>query len=427
MKEVVIVSGARTAVGNFEGTLKDIPAVKLGAICIQESLKKAGLKPKAKQMMLANAPEKLKDIGIIPLEEEYRQWDDAHQEVEVDEVIMGNVVQAGLGQNPARQASIYAGMPKEVPAYTVNKVCASGMKAITLATQAIQTGDADVIIAGGMENMSQIPYALPKLREGARMFNAEAVDLMVHDGLWELYYGYHMGVTAENIAEKYDISREDQDKLGFESHQRALAAIAEGKLKDEIIPVTIPQRRGDPLIFDTDERPMDTTLEKMAKLKPFFKKDGTVTAGNASGINDAGAAVVVMSADKAAELGLEPLAYIKSHAAGAIDPAYMGCGVIPATGLALEKAGWTIDEVDCFELNEAFSSQALACMRELNMDWSKTNVNGGGISIGHPIGCTGARITYALAMEMKRRNYSKGLTTLCVGGGMGFAITLERK
>jgi acetyl-CoA C-acetyltransferase len=427
MKEVVIVSGARTAVGNFEGTLKDIPAVKLGAICIQESLKKAGLKPKAKQIMLANAPEKLKDIGIIPLEEEYRQWDDAHQEVEVDEVIMGNVVQAGLGQNPARQASIYAGMPKEVPAYTVNKVCASGMKAITLATQAIQTGDADVIIAGGMENMSQIPYALPKLREGARMFNAEAVDLMVHDGLWELYYGYHMGVTAENIAEKYDISREDQDKLGFESHQRALAAIAEGKLKDEIIPVTIPQRRGDPLIFDTDERPMDTTLEKMAKLKPFFKKDGTVTAGNASGINDAGAAVVVMSADKAAELGLEPLAYIKSHAAGAIDPAYMGCGVIPATGLALEKAGWTIDEVDCFELNEAFSSQALACMRELNMDWSKTNVNGGGISIGHPIGCTGARITYALAMEMKRRNYSKGLTTLCVGGGMGFAITLERK
>lgn len=427
MKEVVIVSGARTAVGNFEGTLKDIPAAKLGAICIQESLKKAGLKPKAKQSMLANAPEKLKDIGIVPLEEEYRQWDDAHQEVEIDEVIMGNVVQAGQGQNPGRQASIYAGMPKEVPAYTVNKVCASGMKAIALATQAIQLGDADVIVAGGMENMSQIPYALPKLREGARMFNAEAVDLMVHDGLWELFYGYHMGVTAENIAEKYDISREDQDKLGFESHQRALAAIAEGKLKDEIIPVTIPQRRGDPLIFDTDERPMETTLEKMAKLKPFFKKDGTVTAGNASGINDAGAAVVVMSSDKAAELGLEPLAYIKSHAAGATDPAYMGCGVIPATRLALEKAGWAIDEVDCFELNEAFSSQALACMRELNMDWSKTNVNGGGISIGHPIGCTGARITYALAMEMKRRNYTKGLTSLCIGGGMGFAITLERK
>jgi acetyl-CoA C-acetyltransferase len=427
MKEVVIVSGARTAVGNFNGTLKDIPAAQLGAICIRESMQRAGLRPRAEHKMVANAPEKLKDVGIIALEEKYRKWDDAHQEVEIDEVIMGNVVQAGQGQNPARQASIYAGMPKEVPAFTVNKVCASGMKAIALATQAIQTGDADVIIAGGMENMSLIPYALPKLREGARMFNAEAVDLMVHDGLWELYYGYHMGVTAENIVEKYGISREDQDKLGFESHQRARAAIAEGKLKDEIVPVEIPQRRGDPLIFDTDERPMDTTMEKMAKLKPFFKKDGTVTAGNASGINDAGAAVVVMSADKAAELGLEPLAYIKSHAAGAIDPAYMGCGVIPATRLALDKAGWSMDDVDCVELNEAFASQALACMRELNMDWNKTNRNGGGISIGHPIGCTGARITYGLAMEMKRQNYTKGLATLCIGGGMGFAITLERK
>ena len=427
MKEVVIVSGARTAVGNFNGTLKDIPAAQLGAICIRESMQRAGLKPKAGHKMEANAPEKLKDTGIIALEEKYRKWDDAHQEVEIDEVIMGNVVQAGQGQNPARQATIYAGMPKEVPAFTVNKVCASGMKAIALAAQAIQTGDADVIVAGGMENMSMIPYALPKLREGARMFNAEAVDLMVHDGLWELYYGYHMGVTAENIVEKYGISREDQDKLSFESHQRARAAITEGKLKDEIVPVEIPQRRGDPLIFDTDERPMDTNMEKMGKLKPFFKKDGTVTAGNASGINDAGAAVVVMSADKAAELGLEPLAYIKSHAAGAIDPAYMGCGVIPATRLALDKAGWSMGDVDCVELNEAFASQALACMRELNMDWGKTNVNGGGISIGHPIGCTGARITYALAMEMKRQNYTKGLATLCIGGGMGFAITLERK
>ena len=427
MKEAVIVSGARTAVGNFNGTLKDIPAAQLGAICIRESMQRAGLKPKAGKKMEANAPEKLKDTGIIALEEKYRKWDDAHQEVEIDEVIMGNVVQAGQGQNPARQATIYAGMPKEVPAFTVNKVCASGMKAIALATQAIQLGDADVIVAGGMENMSMIPYALPKLREGARMFNAEAVDLMVHDGLWELYYGYHMGVTAENIVEKYGISREDQDKLSFESHQRARAAIAEGKLKDEIVPVEIPQRRGDPLIFDTDERPMDTNMEKMGKLKPFFKKDGSVTAGNASGINDAGAAVVVMSADKAAELGLEPLAYVKSHAAGAIDPAYMGCGVIPATRLALDKAGWSMDDVDCVELNEAFASQALACMRELNMDWGKTNVNGGGISIGHPIGCTGARITYGLAMEMKRQNYTKGLATLCIGGGMGFAITLERK
>ncbi len=427
MREVVIVSGARTAVGNFMGTLKDIPAAQLGAICIRESLKKAGLKPRAAQGMLDTAPAPLKGSGIIALEKKYRQWDEDHIEVAVDEVIMGNVVQAGQGQNPARQASIYAGMPKETPAFTVNKVCASGVKAIALAVQAIQAGDAEVIIAGGMENMSQIPYALPKLRDGARMFNTEAVDLMVHDGLWELYYGYHMGMTAENIVEKYNISREDQDRLSFESHQRALAAINSGILKDEIVPVIIPQRKGGELVFDTDERPMETSLEKMAKLKPFFKKDGTVTAANASGINDAGAAVVVMSADKAATLGLQPLAYIKSHAAGAIDPAYMGCGVIPATRLALQKAGWSMADIDCIELNEAFASQALACMRELEMDWDKTNVNGGGISIGHPVGCTGARITYALAMEMQRKNYSKGLATLCIGGGMGFAITLERK
>jgi acetyl-CoA C-acetyltransferase len=427
MKEVVIVSGARTAVGNFMGTLKGISAAQLGAICIRETLKRAGLRPKATAGMLACAPDKLKDVGIIELEEKYRQWDDAHQEIEVDEVIMGNVVQAGQGQNPARQAAIYAGMPKETPAFTVNKVCASGIKAIALATQAIRTGDADVIIAGGMENMSQIPYAMPKLREGARMFNAEAVDLLVHDGLWELYYGYHMGVTAENIVEKYGISREDQDQMSFDSHQRARAAIEAGTLKDEIVPVTIPQRRGDPLIFDTDERPMDTTVEKMGKLKPFFKSDGTVTAGNASGINDAGAAVLVMSKEKADELGLKPLAYVKSYAAGAIDPAYMGCGVIPATRLALQKADWGIADVDCFEVNEAFASQALACMRELGMDWNKTNVNGGGISIGHPIGCTGARITYALAMEMNRKDLNKGLATLCIGGGMGFALTLERK
>ena len=427
MREVVIVSGARTAVGNFMGTLKDIPAAQLGAICIRESLKKAGLKPRAVQSMLDTAPAPLKGSGIIALEEKYRQWDEDHIEVAVDEVIMGNVVQAGQGQNPARQATIYAGMPKETPAFTVNKVCASGMKAIALAVQAIQAGDAEVIIAGGMENMSQIPYALPKLRDGARMFNAEAVDLMVHDGLWELYYGYHMGMTAENIVETYNISREDQDRLSFESHQRALAAISSGILKDEIVPVNIPQRKGDDLVFDTDERPMETSLEKMAKLKPFFKKDGTVTAANASGINDAGAALVIMSADKAADLGLKPLAYIKSHASGAIDPAYMGCGVIPATRLALQKAGWSMADIDYIELNEAFASQALACMRELEMDWKKTNVNGGGISIGHPVGCTGARITYALAMEMQRKNHSKGLATLCIGGGMGFAITLERK
>jgi len=427
MREVVIVSGARTAVGTFQGTLKDIPAAQLGAICIRETLKRAGLRPKPCKDMVDNAPDKLKGIGIIELEKKYRQWDDSHQEIEVDEVIMGNVVQAGQGQNPARQATIYAGMPKETPATTVNKVCASGMKAIAMAAQAIRVGDAEVIVAGGMENMSMAPYALPKLRDGARMFNTEAVDLMVYDGLWELYYDYHMGVTAENIVEKYQISREDQDKLGFESHQRARAAIAAGTLKDEILPITIPQRKGDPIIFDTDERPMDTSLEKMAKLKPFFKKDGTVTAGNASGINDAGAAVLLMTKEKADELGLKPLAYIKSYAAGAIDPAYMGLGVIPAVRIALKKAGWTIDDIEYTELNEAFAAQALACIRELNLDWNKTNVNGGGISIGHPIGCTGARITYALAMEMNRKDYKKGLATLCIGGGMGFAMTLERK
>jgi acetyl-CoA C-acetyltransferase len=409
------------------GSLKDIPAAQLGAICIRESLKRAGLRPMATQDMVSFAPDKLKGTGLIELEQKYRQWDDSHRQIAVDEVIMGNVVQAGQGQNPARQATIYAGMPKETPAFTVNKVCASGMKSVALAAQAIAAGDAEVLVAGGMESMSQIPYAMPSLRAGARMFNVEAVDLMVHDGLWELYYGYHMGVTAENITEKYGISREDQDKLAFDSHQRARAAIASGILRDEIVPITVPKPKGDPLVFEVDERPMDTTLEKMAKLKPFFKKDGAVTAANASGVNDAAAAVLVMSKDKADELGLKPLAYIKTYAAGAIDPAYMGCGVIPATRLALKKAGWTIDQVDLFELNEAFASQALACMRELKMDWAKVNVNGGGISIGHPVGCTGARITYALAMEMNRRNLRRGLATLCIGGGMGFALTLERK
>ena len=427
MKEAVIVSGARTAVGNFMGTLKDIPAAQLGAICIRESLKRAGLRPKAAPNVISCAPDKLKGAGLIELEQKYSQWDDSHREIEIDEVIMGNVVQAGQGQNPARQATIYAGLPKEVPAFTVNKVCASGMKAIALAAQAIAAGDADVIIAGGMENMSRIPYALPSLRDGARMFNTQAVDLMVHDGLWELYYDYHMGVTAENIAEKYGISREDQDRLGCESHQRARAAIASGKLKDEIVPVSVPQGKGNPILFEVDERPMDTTMEKMGKLKPFFKKDGTVTAGNASGINDAAAAVVVMSKQKADELGLKPLAYVKSYAAGAVDPAYMGCGVIPASRLALKKADCTIEQMDFIELNEAFASQTLACMNELKMDWSKVNVNGGGISIGHPIGCTGARITYGLAMELNRTNARRGLATLCIGGGMGFALVLERK
>ncbi len=427
MKEVVIVSGARTAVGTFLGTLKTTPAAQLGAICIKETLKRAGLRPKPNQDMVDNAPDKLKGLGIIELEEKYRDWDESHKEISIDEVIMGNVIQGGQGQNPGRQATIYAGMPKETPAITVNKVCASGMKAIALGAQAIMSGDSDIIIAGGMENMSLAPYALPKLREGARMFNTEARDLMVFDGLWELYYDYHMGLTAENIAEKYGISREDQDKIGLESHQRARAAIANGTYKDEIVPITIPQKKKDPIVFEDDERPMDTTLEKMGKLPTVFKKDGTVTAGNASGINDAGAAVLIMSKEKADEYGLEPLATIKSFSAGAIDPAYMGLGVIPATRLALKKAGWTMQDVEYTELNEAFASQALACIRELGLDWEKTNVNGSGISIGHPIGCTGARITYGLAKEMVRKDYKRGLATLCIGGGMGYAMTLERK
>ncbi|MCF8105750.1 MAG: acetyl-CoA C-acetyltransferase [Desulfohalobiaceae bacterium] len=427
MKEVVIVSGARTAVGTFQGTLKDIPAARLGAVCIRETLKKAGLRPRPGQMMLDKAPAPLKGAGLIELEEKYRDWDQSLQEIGVDEVIMGNVLQAGQGQNPARQAVIYAGLPKEVPAFTVNKVCASGMKAVALAAQSIQTGDAEVVIAGGMENMSQTPYALPKLREGARMFNAEARDLMVYDGLWELYYDYHMGVTAENIAEQYKIGRTEQDQLGLDSHNRARAATASGVFADEIVPLTIPRRKKDPIIFSADERPMDTTLEKMGKLPTVFKKNGTVTAGNASGINDAGAALLLMSREKAESLGLEILATVKSHAPGAIDPAYMGLGVIPAVHLALNKAGWGIKDVEYTELNEAFASQALACIQELGLDRDRTNANGSGISIGHPIGCTGARITYGLAMEMKRKGYSRGLATLCIGGGMGYALTLERK
>jgi acetyl-CoA C-acetyltransferase len=427
MKEVVIVSGARTAVGNFLGTLKDIPAAQLGAICIRETLKRAGLRPKAKSSMIDFAPDKLKGAGIIELEEKYRQWDESHREIEVDEVIMGNVLQAGQGQNPARQATVYAGLPKETPAFTVNKVCASGVKAVALGAQAIRSGEADVIVAGGMENMSQAPYALPKLREGARMFNAEARDLMVYDGLWELYYNYHMGITAENIADKYSISREDQDQLGYESHRRARAANQDGTFGEEIVPITIPQRKGEPITFDADERPMDTTPEKMAKLKPVFKKDGTVTAGNASGINDAGAALLLMSREKADELGLRPMATVKTFAAGAIDPAYMGLGVIPATRLAMQRAGWDVSDLDAVELNEAFASQALACIRELGLDQESTNPNGSGISIGHPIGSTGARITYSLIKELERKGKKRGLATLCIGGGMGYALTVERE
>src|SRR4030043_83246 len=426
MREVVIVSGARTAIGTFGASLKDVSAIKLGAIAIREVLKKIGLKPIIKKELLEVAPDAFKSAGMTELEKSNYKWDESMQGVQVDEVIMGNVLQAGQGQNPARQAMIYAGIPKETPAYTINKLCASGLKAIALGAQAIQTGEADVVVAAGMERMSQVPYAFPQGRWGARMNNQEMVDLLVFDGLYEIFYGYHMGMTAENIAEKYGISRKDQDEIGLLSHQRARAAIQKGILKEEIIPVIIPQKKGEPLIFDTDERPMDTSLEKMGKLPTAFKSGGTVTAGNASGINDAAASVLLMSKEKAKELGLEPLGKVRACASAGIDPAYMGLGPIPAVRRVLKKTGLSLGDIGLIALNEAFASQAVACIRELKFDMEKTNVNGSGISLGHPIGCTGARLIVSLLYEMKRRKVNLGLATLCIGGGQGMAMVMER-
>lgn len=429
MTEVVVVSGVRTAIGTFGGSLTGVPVVKLGALVIKEALKRAGLRPKSGEKLLQYAPDRLQGTGLVDLEEQYYDWDESLKEVQVDEVIMGHVIQGGQGQNTARQAMIYAGLPKETNAFTVNKVCASGLKAITLGAQAIQLGEADTVVAGGMENMSQAPYALPKARWGYKMDitgAGEATDLMVHDGLWEIFYGYHMGVTAENIAEKYEISREEQDKLGLLSHQRARKAIEDGILRDEVVPVLIPQRKGQPLVFDTDERPMDTSLERMAKLRPAFKTDGTVTAGNASGINDAAAAVVLMSREKADELGLEPVVSMKSYASGAVDPAYMGLGVVPSVRKALEKAGLAVEDMEAIEINEAFAAQAIACMRELGLSIDKTNIHGGGVSLGHPIGCTGARLTVTIMHEMQRRDLKLGLVSMCIGGGQGMATVLAR-
>ncbi len=425
-KRVVIVSGARTAVGNFGGGLESVPAAKLGAATITACFERIGARPVPDPEQIEFAPSGLAGQGLIDLETEHMAWDDGARELQVDEVLMGNVVQAGQGQNPARQAGIFAGLPKEVPATTVNKVCASGMKAIALGTQAIWTGDARVVVAGGMENMSRIPYALPKVRWGARMNDAGLVDLMIHDGLWETFYGYHMGITAENVARRYEISRQEQDEVALESHRRARAAIESGRFAEEIVPVTVPVRKGDPVVFDTDERPMDTSMEKLARLRPAFDEQGTVTAGNASGINDGAAAVLLMDEAAATSHGLEPLATVRGFAAGAVDPAYMGLGPVPAVRRLLRKVGWSMGEVEVFELNEAFASQAIACMRDLGIDMDRCNLNGSGISIGHPIGATGARITYTLAVEMKRRGASKGIAALCIGGGMGFAIALER-
>lgn len=393
MKEVVIIDAVRTPVGSFGGSLTGVPAVELGAIVVKELLKRTGL--------------------------------DSSQ---VDELIFGCVLQGGQGQNVARQVLINSGLPKEIPAMTINKVCASGLRSVSLAASIIKAGDADVIIAGGTENMSAAPYAISKVRWGVRMNNDTLTDLMIHDGLWDAFNNYHMGVTAENVAEEYGLTRDAQDDFGVVSQQRAEKAIKEGRFKDEIVPVIIPQRKGDPKVFDTDEHPrFGTTKETAAKLKPAFKKDGTVTAGNASGINDGAAAILVMSADKAKELGLKPMVRVVSYAAAGVDPKIMGVGPIPATRKALEKGGLTLGDLDLIEANEAFAAQACAVAKDLGFDMEKVNVNGGAIALGHPIGASGARILTTLLHEMKKRdNVKKGLATLCVGGGMGAAIVVEK-
>ena len=392
MREVVIVSAARTPIGSFGGSLKDIPTRKLGAIAIKGAVERAGIKPEM-----------------------------------VDEVIMGAVLQGGLGQNVARQMTLDAGLPIEVPAMTINKVCGSGLRAVELAAQIIKAGDADIIVAGGAENMSATAYAMPAARWGARMNNTQMVDMMVNDGLWDAFNAYHMGITAENVAEQWGITREQLDEFSVISQNRAEAAIKAGKFKDEIVPVEIPQRKGDPIIFDTDEFPkFGTTIEKVAKLKGAFKKDGIVTAANASGINDAGAAVVVMSKEKADELGIKPLCTIKSYASAGVDPSIMGVGPIPASKKALDKAGLKIEDIDLVEANEAFAAQSLAVRKDLNLDPEKTNVNGGAIAIGHPIGASGCRILITLIHEMIKQDSKYGLATLCIGGGMGTALIVER-
>ena len=429
MKDVVIVSSSRTAVASFGGALQSVPVTELGALVIRDVLSRKGLKPAVSDQMKSFTPEKLQDQDVTELEQKYAGWADSNTPIVVDEVIMGNVLQAGQRQNTGRQATIYAGLPKETPAYTINKLCGSGLKSIALGASAIMTGEADVVIAGGMENMSMAPMALPKARWGHRMeINGigEVYDLMVFDGLYETFYGYHMGVTAENIAKKYGISREEQDELGVLSHQRAKKAINEKLFADEIVPVVTKTRKGD-VIFDTDERPMDTNMEKMSKLKPAFIKDGTVTAGNASGINDAAAAVLLMSAEKASVMGLEPIVHIRAFASGALDPAYMGLGPVPAIKKALHIAGMTLNDIDMIELNEAFAAQAIGCFRELNIPADRPNELGSGISLGHPIGCTGARQMVTGTNQMKRKGYRTGLISMCIGGGMGMAMIIEQK
>jgi len=420
----VIVDGVRTPVGRFGGSLKDLQAYELGAIAIRALMKKAGVKPLATKDSYDFYPSKLPK-GKIELEGDY-EFDGI--DVEIDEVVMGNVLQAAQGQNPARQAGIYSGIPKEIPAYTLNKVCGSGLKAIVTASQSISDG-AKAVIAGGMESMSNTPYAMRKARWGYRMsINAidEVIDVMVFDGLWEKFYGYHMGNTAENIAELYGISREEQDELAYESHMRAVKAIDNGIFAQEIEPVVVKTKKGE-VVVDTDEHPRrDTSLDKLARLPPVFKKDGTVTAGNASGVNDGAAALLLMDEEYAEDLGLRPKVRVVSHASAGIDPAYMGLGPIPAIQKAVKRAGISIDDIELIELNEAFAAQALAVIKELNLDMGKVNVHGSGVSLGHPIGATGARITVTLIHEMERRKAEYGLVSLCIGGGMGVAVVFER-
>lgn len=392
MRQVVIASAVRTPVGSFNGAFKDIPAVELGALVLQEAINRAGINPKL-----------------------------------VDEVIMGNVLTAGLGQNPARQAAIKAGIPQEVPSWTVNKVCGSGLKAVVCATQAILSGDAEIVLAGGMENMTLSSYTLPKARNGYRMGDGILVDTMIKDGLMDAFHDIHMGVTAENVAEKYGLSREDQDEFALKSQKHTENAVKSGRFQEEIVPVTIPQRKGEPIIVREDEFPrFGTTKESLAKLRPAFKENGSVTAGNASGINDGAAAVVVMSKEKAEALGIKPLATIISWASAGVDPLVMGTGPIPACQKALDKGGLKIEDIDLTEANEAFAAQALSVARELNLDLKLTNVNGGAIAIGHPIGASGTRILVSLLYEMSRRQVKKGMATLCIGGGQGIAMIVER-
>ncbi|KEX93328.1 acetyl-CoA C-acetyltransferase [Pseudomonas umsongensis] len=392
MQEVVIVAATRTAIGSFQGSLANVSAVDLGAAVIRQLLAQTGLDP-----------------------------------AEVDEVIMGQVLTAGAGQNPARQASIKAGLPFAVPAMTLNKVCGSGLKALHLGAQAIRCGDAEVIIAGGQENMSLANYVMPGARTGLRMGNAQIVDTMISDGLWDAFNDYHMGITAENLVQKYDISREQQDAFAAASQQKAVAAIEAGRFVDEITPILIPQRKGDPLSFATDEQPRaGTTAESLGKLKPAFKKDGSVTAGNASSLNDGAAAVILMSAEKAKALGLPVLAKIAAYANAGVDPAIMGIGPVSATRRCLDKAGWSIDQLELIEANEAFAAQSLAVAKDLEWDLNKVNVNGGAIALGHPIGASGCRVLVTLLHEMIKRDAKKGLATLCIGGGQGVALALER-